>query len=58
LQVIIIIIIISGTTTLTGTSRRYCGFIAWVSANEEQVASLPPQHTHSNSPDSTTRAIW
>jgi hypothetical protein len=28
LQVIIIIIIISGTTTLTGTSRRYCGFIA------------------------------
>jgi hypothetical protein len=55
---IILIIIITGTTALTGASRREYGYIAEVSANEEQVARLPPQHTHSNHPDSTTRAIW
>jgi hypothetical protein len=26
--------------------------------NEEQVASLPPQHMHSSHPDSTTIGIW
>jgi hypothetical protein len=45
----------SGTTARTGASRRYYGSIAWVSANEEQVASLLPQHTLSGHPESTTR---
>jgi hypothetical protein len=50
--------LLRGTTALTGTSRRYYGSIAWVSAYEEQVANLLPQHRFSNQPDSRTRAIW
>jgi hypothetical protein len=40
---------ISDTTALMGASCHEYGSIAKVSANEGQVASLPPQHTHSNS---------
>jgi hypothetical protein len=43
-EYVVVVVVISGTTALMGASCHYYGSIASVSAYEEQVASLPPQH--------------
>jgi hypothetical protein len=43
-RIILIIIIMSGTTAMTGISHHSYGSIAEGSAFEEQVANLLPQH--------------